>query len=184
MKRLVLMLLLALPLQVSAEIFSWTDAAGTVHFTEDLGNVPKKYRAEAIRRASGEDMTAPASAAAPEATLPQAAPATAPKQPAASQATAAADPTVTPATRFGGRSGAEWQAEFRSLRQKLAQIEQQQEQLRKDGGDGTKALSSQQIAEINLRNRQLSGEYEATRLRFNQLVEQANQAGLPGEFGQ
>ena len=91
---------------------------------------------------------------------------------------------VTPATRFGDRSAAEWQAEFRGLRQKLTQIEQQQEQLRKDGGDGKTLLTRQKIEEINTRNKQLFDEYEATRLRFNQLVEQANKVGLPPEYGQ
>ncbi len=181
MKRLVLLVLLVLPLQVSAEIYSWTDASGTVHFTEDLGSVPKNYRAKALRQARGEDMTGSAPLSASEAGLPEATPAPASKQ---LPDTVAAEPGITPATRFGSRSAAEWQAEFRSLRQKLAQIEQQQEQLRKDGGDGTKALSRQQIEEINARNKQLSGEYEATRLRFNQLVEHANQAGLPPEFSQ
>lgn len=182
MKRLVLLVLLVLPLQVSAEIYSWTDAAGTVHFTEDLGSVPKKYRATALRQASGADMPAPA--AATETSLPDGAPKAERTQSETAQGAAAPAADVTPATRFGSRSAAEWQAEFRSLRQKLTQIEQQQEQLRKEGGDGTKALSRPQIEEVNARNKQLVGEYEATRLRFNQLVEQANQAGLPPEFSQ
>ena len=183
MKRLMLVLVLALPLQVSAEIYSWTDAAGTVHFTEDLGSVPKNYRAKALRQASGEDVTVPA--AVPEASSPDGAPTAERTHSEVSQdAAAPAAPGATSATRFGGRSAAEWQAEFRSLRHKLAQIEQQQEQLRKEGGDGTKALSRQQIEEINARNKQLYDEYETTRLRFNQLVEQANQAGLPPEFSQ
>lgn len=181
MKRLVLLVLLVLPLQVSAEIYSWTDAAGTVHFTEDLGSVPKKYRAAALRQASGGDMAAPA---ATEASSPDGAPKAERTQSETAQGAAAPAADVTPATRFGSRSAAEWQAEFKALRQKLAQIEQQQEQLRKEGGDGAKALSRQQIEEINARNKQLYGEYEATRLRFNQLVEQANQAGLPQEFSQ
>ncbi|MDY0384562.1 DUF4124 domain-containing protein [Trichlorobacter sp.] len=182
MKRLVLVMLLALPLQVSAEIYSWTDAAGTVHFTEDLGSVPKNYRAKALRQASGEDVTVPA--AVPEASSPDGSTKAERTQSEVSQDTAAPAPGITSATRFGSRSAAEWQAEFRSLRQKLAQIEQQQEQLRKEGGDGTKALSRQQIEEINARNKQFYDEYEATRLRFNQLVEQANQVGLPPEFAQ
>jgi len=182
MKRLIVLLLVLLPLPVSAEIYSWTDANGTVHFIEDVGRVPKKYRAKALRQTSGAEMPAPAAAA--ETSLPKVAPTAERVQPEASQGTAAPAAGVTPATRFGSRSAAEWQAEFRSLRQKLAQIEQQQEQLRNDGGDGRKALSRQQVEEINARNKHLYGEYEATRLRFNQLVEQANQVGLPPEFSQ
>jgi len=181
MTRLIMLLLvLTLPLQVSAEIYSWTDAAGTVHFTEDLGSVPKNYRAKALRRASGAEMSAPV--AESEASTAEGVPTAERTQAEASQGAVAPAPGVTPATRYANRSAADWQTEFRALRQKLAQIEQQQEQLRKEGGDGTKLLSRQQVEDINTRNKQLYDEYEATRLRFNQLVEQANQAGLPPEF--
>ena len=44
MKKLLVVLLLLYPLSASAVTYEWTDAAGTVNFTEDLGNVPKKYR--------------------------------------------------------------------------------------------------------------------------------------------
>ncbi len=36
--------LLILPLPVSAEIYKWVDAKGTVNFTEDIGKVPPNYR--------------------------------------------------------------------------------------------------------------------------------------------
>ena len=44
MKKLLVVLLLLYPLSVSAQTYEWTDASGTVNFTEDLGKVPKKYR--------------------------------------------------------------------------------------------------------------------------------------------
>lgn len=189
MKPLILIAVwLLLPLSAGAATYSWTDRSGTVHFTDDIGAVPKQHRARALRQAAGEMPPPPA---APEAKPAEsAAPAAAarpssPIQPVAPQATTpAADPAVTPATRFGERTAAEWQAEFRGLRQKLTQIEQQQEQLRKDGGDGKTLLTRQKIDEINTRNKQLFDEYETTRLRFNQLVEQANKVGLPPEYGQ
>lgn len=188
MKPLILIaVLLLLPLSAGATTYSWTDRSGTVHFTDDLGSVPKQHRAKAVRQAAGEVTQPPAAPTAPESkpaetAAPEAAVTTIP---AAPQGTApAAEALVTPATRFGDRTAAAWQSEFRGLRQKLSQIEQQQEQLRKDGGDGKKLLSRQQIDEINSRNKQLYAEYEATRLRFNQLVEQANKVGLPPEYGQ
>jgi len=45
MKKLLVVLLLLYPLSASA--YEWTDESGTVNFTEDLGNVPKKYRKKA-----------------------------------------------------------------------------------------------------------------------------------------
>lgn len=44
MKKLLVLLLLIYPLSAAAVTYQWTDEAGTVNFTEDLGNVPKKYR--------------------------------------------------------------------------------------------------------------------------------------------
>jgi hypothetical protein len=44
MKKLLVVLLLLYPLSASAVTYEWTDQAGTVNFTEDLGKVPKKYR--------------------------------------------------------------------------------------------------------------------------------------------
>lgn len=44
MKKLLVAMLLLYPLSAVAATYEWTDAAGTVHFTEDLGSVPKKYR--------------------------------------------------------------------------------------------------------------------------------------------
>lgn len=180
--------LLLLPLSAGATTYSWTDARGTMHFTDDIGAVPKQHRARALRQAAGESAP-PAAVTTPDAKPTEsAAPAVAPTgasvPPTAPQGTTAAEPVVTPATRFGDRTAAEWQTEFRDLRQKLTQIQQQQEQLRKDGGDGKTLLTRQKIDEINTRNKQLYEEYETTRLRFNQLIEQANKVGLPPEYGQ
>ena len=47
MKKLLVLLLLLYPLSASAVTYEWTDVAGTVNFTEDLGKVPKKYRKKA-----------------------------------------------------------------------------------------------------------------------------------------
>ena len=177
---LLLTLALLLPVSSGATSYSWTDHAGTIHFTDDLGAVPPKYRAKALRQAAGEEI------------IPDAKPAAAatsgakPKPGAAATAKAAAPTTeaASPSTRFGDRSAAEWQQQFQALRTQMKATEQKFEGLRQETGDGKKLLSRQEIADINTRNKQLNAEYEATRQRFNQLVEQANKAGLPPEFSQ
>ena len=42
-----IVLLLALPSLLSAEIYRWTDSDGRVHFTQDLSRVPPAHRAQA-----------------------------------------------------------------------------------------------------------------------------------------
>lgn len=177
MKRLFVVMLLILPLSAGAATYSWTDANGTMHFTDDLGSVPKKYRAKALQKAAGEE------------TPPQASEAPATKSVASEKKTdpsvAASDSTkISPSTRFGDRTAGEWQTEFRALREQLKTIEQQMDELKRQGGDGKTLLTSAMIAEMNARNKQLNQDYAAARVRFNTLVEQANKVGLPQEFGQ
>ena len=184
MQRLLLLFLLLMPVAVGAASYSWTDANGTLHFTDDLGSVPKQHRKKALQRAAGDD----AAAAAPveNSGKPPAANVSPKEAQPALQAAPVPAPTaqVTPATRFGDRSAAEWQAQFKAMRAELASIDQQRAALRQESGEGKVMLSSQKIAELNVRNKKLNEEYEALRLRFNQLVEQANKVGLPPEFGQ
>jgi hypothetical protein len=193
MKRLFFIMMLLTPLSTWAATYSWTDASGTINFTDDLGAVPAKYRKKALQKAAGEEMVPeakpPAAAAETKTTPPAPAkpgtPAAAPAAVAKPDApTAPADSKVTAATRFGERTAGEWQAEFRNLRGQIKEIEQQVETLKREGGDGKTMLTSSKIAELNARNKQLNQEYEALRLRFNALVEQANKVGLPSEFGQ
>jgi small-conductance mechanosensitive channel len=40
--------MLAIPMVVSADIYRWTNERGVVSFTDNLGNIPPKYRAKAV----------------------------------------------------------------------------------------------------------------------------------------
>lgn len=57
MQRLAILLAtvsLQLAVGASAEIYRWTDADGTLHFTEDLSQVPREHRSEATRKAPAD----------------------------------------------------------------------------------------------------------------------------------
>lgn len=177
MKRiLILLAALLLPQLAGAETYSWTDRSGTMHFTDNLGAVPAKYRRQALLRATGDDPggadTQPVDQVAPDKERKVAAPVV--------HGGAGAPPTA----RYGNRAATEWQAQFRGLRAELAEIQKKQTELRQEAGDGKKLLNRKQIDELNARNRQLNEQYEAVRQRFNALAEQANQVGLPSEFAQ
>ena len=58
MKKLLVALLLLYPLSAIAQTYEWTDDAGTVNFTEDLGRVPKKYRKK-VKVLGGDESGAP-----------------------------------------------------------------------------------------------------------------------------
>lgn len=176
MKRALLLIMLMMPVTALAETYSWTDASGTMHFTDDPGKIPRQYRKKAEQR----DVYAPPAspAQAPAATKDNEKPNTATAPTPTAQAPAAYSAT----TRFGSRSGAEWQAEFRSINERLKVIDQQFEQVQKEGGDGKTPISREKVDELNTRNKILYEEHEALRLRYNLLVEQANTVGLPPEF--
>lgn len=183
MKRLLaLLMLMTMPLCAEAATWSWTDASGTVHFTDDPGAVPKKFRRKA-KQVDG-DAAAPA-ASQPTRTAAEKQPVPAAARPALpEEPPAAAPPAAGAATRYGDRTAGEWQAEFRSMRKRIKEIEQQFEQAKVEGGDGKTVLRRERIEELNARNKKLNEEFEAVRQRFNQLAEQANKVGLPPEFAQ
>lgn len=182
MKRLLAVLVFITPLVAEAATWSWTDAAGTVHFTDNPATVPMGFRHQLRQRDDGAPSfpaTVPAEPASHQTPPPAA--------PHAGTPSKAVEAPAVPSgqelsIRYGNRTAGEWQAAFRALRGQLAEVEGQFEQARREGGDGKTALSRQKIDDLNARNRRLNAEYEAVRLRFNRLVEEANAAGLPPEF--
>lgn len=175
---IVLLLVLAQPLPVLAEIYSWTDAQGTIHFTEDISSVPKQYRKKLRVRDGG--------AVPPAITEPLPSPRS---DTAAKPAAMAGGETSAPAGKaahgtYGGRSAAAWQAEFREKRAALQTVDDQIKQLQADMQRTKNVTSAEKIAELNARRAALSRQYEAAAASLNRLVEQANQAGLPPEFAQ
>ena len=175
---IVTLLLLVLPLAAGAATYSWTDKSGTVHFTDNPGSVPRNFRKK-IRMIDNEPPLPPVTVPEQKKEESGQTPVTAPVQP-----NPITPPTVSKTTRFGEHTAEEWQKMFRTLRDQIATIEQQLEQIKLEVGDGKSMLTRQQIDELNARTKKLHGEHEALRLRFNRLVEEANAAGLPPEFGQ
>lgn len=176
MKRLLAVLMLVMPCAAEAATWSWTDAAGTVHFADNPSEVPKAFRHRLRQYGDGNGASTPA-------TVP-AEPANRETPPPPAAAPPAAPPGQGQAVRYGSRTAGEWQAAFRALRGELEEIDRQFERARREGGDGKTFLSREKIDELNARNKQLNEEYEALRGRFNRLVDEANAAGLPPEFAQ
>lgn len=178
MKLLIGLLLLALPLQVSAEVYSWTDAKGTVHFTEDIAKVPRQYRKKLAVR--GEDLQSAPLEAAPRqeavntGEVSPAAPAVVAEKPGAG--------TSETTASYAGRSASSWQAAFREKRAAVQAIDDQIRQLQTEMTSPTSLITPAKAAELNARRTELMRQYESAAASLNQLVDQANKAGLPPEF--
>lgn len=71
MRSLILLLLMVLLVGAGqAATYEWVDAAGVVHFTDDPGNIPEKYRGKAKQQENGMPniISAPAAPPAPSIT--------------------------------------------------------------------------------------------------------------------
>lgn len=63
-----LCLALALGFPATAEIYRWTDASGRVHFTQELSEVPREQRPDAVRRTLQEEPNGVSTYSSPPAT--------------------------------------------------------------------------------------------------------------------
>src|SRR3954449_13271028 len=111
MRYLLILMLVLWTALVLAETYSWTDSNGTVHFSDDYSQVPKKVRKKVkIRRDTVEQTRqgAPARSAAPGAS------------PAIGSAGSNGDTVQKQAVNletgglFGGRKPEAWQGDFRA----------------------------------------------------------------------
>ena len=69
-----LLILLSPPAPSRADIYRWEDSQGTVHFTDDLTNIPPQYRKNSTLLIREAPSVFPPPQAAPPAGIPQASP--------------------------------------------------------------------------------------------------------------
>jgi hypothetical protein len=109
----ILLLLLLMPLSAPGATYTWEDDQGSTNFTEDPGNIPKKYRKKA--RIIGGDEPAPATIKEePTKQLPSAKP----QEPAEGEEVVETPPP-RPKQSYAGKGEDAWKAEFRQIRQEI-----------------------------------------------------------------
>lgn len=164
--------LLMLAAQSGAETYSWVDDSGTYNFTEDLSQVPKKYRKKVIRRGNmGNHDSAPVNASPEKGTQSE------PRKVEDFIGKPVGQPLVGGTQLYGGKTQDEWRKELKDHETELTRLEQQIEQIRKQITTPAR-LSRESQAE-------LVKEYENARQSYNQkyklysdLIESARKAGL------
>ncbi len=160
---------------VNAEIYSWTDDAGTMHFTEDYSQVPKKYRNKLTRRTEDEDAPSAAPAARPAKAADKAA-VSAPL-PAGSAPVKGKDGKLL----YGGRPVSQWQNEFRARGSAYKSLESRLDQL---AGQIKKpvGIPRERRDALPQEFKAAQQEYLKALKDYNELNDAANRAGLPAEF--
>ncbi len=158
-----IMLLFLLTLSPAfADTYSWTDEQGTVHFTEDPGQVPKKLRGT-VRRL-GDDVPSPAE----QPSLPATEVTPGENAPAAGKG--------APAESYGGRSYAEWANELAEREAALNAIRKRTDDIRDILNTST--LKPDEIKRLMGEYRQLQDEFKTLKAEYYQRVEAARKAGL------
>jgi GMP synthase-like glutamine amidotransferase len=167
-----LLVLFAIP--VEALTYKWVDKEGT-HYTDDLGNIPQKYRKKAIIVGSEEDVTAP-DEESNHATKP-AAKTKGSEQP---QELTVGGKQAQKKT-YGGKAAATWKRDFAQINADIKDTEDQLSELRDRIKDTSKMSRAEYVSiQMNIN----SDEFRLQKLKekLDALTDEANKADLPADL--
>jgi hypothetical protein len=175
MKRCVILLFPALlyAAPVLAETYSWVDDKGTVNFSDDISQVPKKYRKKVRPRGDMGAGTA-ATSAAPSESAGQV-------SPADSGGKSQEGKPDKKEALYGSRSGDSWKDEFSSLKSEIRQTDERLAELNGQLGDTGKMTRNEYLG-INGAIKSLQYRRDELGKKLDALTAAANKAGVPAEF--
>jgi len=160
-----------------AETYKWVDDSGTVNFSDDLMQVPKKYRKKA--KPIG-DMSAPE----PEAV----------KVESGSDADKAADSSASKEdkgaggkqekkdTLYGGKSGETWKQEFAALKAEMKSTDDQISEMNARLQGDTSKMSRTEYLSIKNTIKSIENHRSELDTKFKSLNRAASKANVPSEF--
>ena len=167
-----LVVLFAFP--ASAETYTWEDDQGTVNFTEDLGNVPAKYRKK-VKIVGEDELLSPAATGEGEKPGAKGRGTGEPKE---------GPPSVKQDKKkvvYGGKDAETWKSEFGALNADLKAAEKQLVEYRNRLKD-TSSMSRSEY--LSLQNTIKSIEYSVVgqRKKLDDLKKEAETAGVPANL--
>lgn len=163
------LVLFAIP--VEAVTYTWTDKEGT-HYTDDLGNIPQKYRKKATIVGAEEDATSPEGEPAK--------PAAKMKGNEQSQAQPAAEKQEKNKT-YGGKSAATWKKDFGQLNADIKAAEEQLSEL-KDRMKDTSKMSRGEYVSIQMGINNVEARLQRLNGKRDALTEEANKYDVPADL--
>ncbi len=159
-----------------AETYTWVDDSGTTNFTEDLSQVPKKYRKKA-RKLGDMGPSAPETDRAPaDAKAPKSGDKTAP-----ATSGAAAEKTEKKEALYGNKTGAAWKAEFAGIKAEIAATDGQISELTARLGN-TAGMSRTEYLSIQHTIKSLENHKIELNKKQAALNDAAARARVPSEF--
>ncbi|GFO56276.1 hypothetical protein GMSM_32830 [Geomonas sp. Red276] len=171
MKTLLLALLLIYPVSALAVTYEWTDDRGTVHFTDNRGEIPKKYRKRA--KVLGEDeVEAPSAPAQPKTE----------KKPAEGQGEAKAA-GEKPNKKYGDKDEAGWRLAFQNANASIQRAEAELESLKARLND-TSNMSRGEYLSIQNSIKHTQSVLDERKQKLRELKNEADQAEVPASYRQ
>lgn len=170
---MVTLLLLAVPVFCSAEIYKWVDEKGQTGFSDDLGKVPKKYRDNAVITEKVEQAVEIIEKSEPEKS---------PKKGAEGKGEPegkAVDKDKPPT--FDGKPGATWKQDFARQKNEVRSLEDQAAGLKERMADANK-MSRGEYVTLQNTQRDLDVRIEKAKRKLEALNDAAEKAGVPAEF--
>ena len=153
-----------------AEVYTWKDAQGTTHFTEDLGKVPKKLRKN-VRNLEADDSSSPAPS-------PSSASATTGAEKSGNNAPPPVSDKVETATDqlYAGKSYEQWKKEFSDRETSMREVRTRAEEIAASVNNPALKIGEQQrlLSEHNT----LIKQFNEMKEQYHQQVEIARKAGV------
>jgi len=167
----------------AAETWEWTDAQGTISFTDDLQNIPKQYRKSAKKLGGENPPPSPPATPPMPPPVPVGTDAKGSTASALPVAPAAPAPGAKPQDNYGGKPAAEWKEAFSSLNGEIRGVDgklKEKQRLLKEPG----TLSRSDYLKLEDEIRRLSSSLTALLARWELLNKEATAAQVPGELRQ
>jgi len=171
---MVALLLLAVPVVCSAEIYKWVDEKGQTGYADDLGKVPKKYRDKAVVSEKQEQAVE---------IIEKVETGKSPKKGEAKEDAAGDKGKDRDKAKqlFGGKSGEEWKREIARLKNEIKTLEEQSADIKERMADGSKMGRNEYLSLQNTQ-RDLEVRIEKAKKKLEKANDAAEAAGVPAEF--
>jgi hypothetical protein len=155
---------------VGAETYTWVDSSGTVNFTEDLSQVPKKY----LKKVRVRSDVSPTISVVTENAV----------EPASPAPVGAKDPEQSSEKKevlYGNKSGKSWKTDFATLRAEIGATDDQVAELNSRLGDTSKMSRTDYLGiQSSIKNFQFHRDELVKKMKS--LNDEASRAGVPSEF--
>jgi hypothetical protein len=176
---LVSIALLVFTTPLLAETYKWVDDKGTVNFTEDLGNVPPKYRK--IFKIVGEEEESGPAEIIKDADKGRAKKEIAAEQKGEGKEVAPSGKQENKKTLYGDKDAETWKKEYGIVKSDLRAAEEQLVSNRKMLQDTSKMSRTEYLGITNT-NKALESRILDLREKLNTLKQSATSAGLPADL--